>query len=69
MLNMYITEDRVSSSRTQRSASGEGRTCKPSISESNTLPLSHCHVKTNVQTACTSHDLNMDFRSFDNVFK
>ena len=28
-----------------------------------------CQIKTNVQTACESHDLNMDFRSFDDGFK
>ena len=26
-------------------------------------------IKTNVQTACESHDLNMDYHSFDNGFK
>ena len=26
-------------------------------------------IKTHVQTACESHDLNMDFCSFDNGFK
>ena len=29
----------------------------------------YCHVKTHVQTACESNDLNIDFRSFDNGFK
>ena len=28
-----------------------------------------CQVKNYVQTACESHDLNMDFCSFDNGFK
>ena len=29
----------------------------------------YCQFKTHVQTARESHDLNMDFRSFDNGFK
>ena len=29
----------------------------------------YCQIKTYAQTACESHDLNMDFRSFDNGFK
>ena len=29
----------------------------------------YCQIKTHVQTACESHDLYMDFRSFDNGFK
>ena len=29
----------------------------------------HFQIKTHVQTARESHDLNMDFRSFDNGFK
>ena len=29
----------------------------------------NCQVKTHVQTARESHDLNMDYRSFDNGFK
>ena len=28
----------------------------------------YCQVKTHVQTACESHDLNMDFRLFDDNF-
>ena len=28
-----------------------------------------CQVKSHVKTACESHDLNMDFCSFDNGFK
>ena len=31
--------------------------------------LIHSQVKIHVQTACESHDLNMDFCSFDNGFK
>ena len=29
----------------------------------------YCQIKTHVRTARESHDLNMDFRSFDNGFK
>ena len=29
----------------------------------------HYQIKTHVETASESHYLNMDFRSFDNVFK
>ena len=29
----------------------------------------YCQIKTHVQTACESHDLNIDFRSFDIGFK
>ena len=28
-----------------------------------------CQIKTHVKTACESHDLNMEFLSFDNGFK
>ena len=29
----------------------------------------YCQIKTHVQTARESHDMNMDFHSFDNGFK
>ena len=29
----------------------------------------YCRIKTHVQSACESHDLNMDFCSFDNGCK
>ena len=31
--------------------------------------LSKCQIKTHVQTACESHELNIGFHSFDNGFK
>ena len=33
------------------------------------MHFKHCQVKTHVQTVHESHDLNIDFHSFDNGFK
>ena len=34
-----------------------------------TAHFKHYQIKTHFQTACETHDMNMDFRSFDNGFK
>ena len=39
------------------------------LDKQNRAHFKYYQMKTHVQTTCESHDLNLDFRSFDNGFK
>ena len=49
--------------------SGERKLSRVMLDKQIRAHFKYYQIKIHIQAACESHDLNMDFRSFDNGFK